>query len=137
MKPVKFDLVNKIFKLVGGTSENDLPVFDDGSTLHSAWQPDAGDRQKIARGDALLLSVSGKEHPLVQLQVVDSEEFRRKAKFHVFQGKDRKWYFHLKALNGEIILNSEGYEAKQGAQETITVIKMLAYDAKVVDDSKK
>ncbi len=31
-------------------------------------------------------------------------------KFRIFVGKDGQYYFHLKARNGEIILQSEGYQ---------------------------
>ena len=37
------------------------------------------------------------------------------AKFEVFKGLDSKWYFHLRAGNGEIVLQSQGYTTKAGA----------------------
>lgn len=37
------------------------------------------------------------------------------ARFEVFVGQDGQSYFHLKAGNGEIMLQSEGYVAPQGA----------------------
>ena len=36
-------------------------------------------------------------------------------KFEIFKGKSRQWYFRLKAANGKIICQSEGYTTKQGA----------------------
>lgn len=36
-----------------------------------------------------------------------------------FKGKDGKWYWDLKAANGEIVSQSEGYETKEGARKGI------------------
>lgn len=44
-------------------------------------------------------------------------------KFEIFKGSDNQWYFHLRAANGEIVLQSEGYVRKAGAQNGIKVIK--------------
>lgn len=38
------------------------------------------------------------------------------AKFEVFRGGDAKFYFRLKAANGEIVCASEGYHNEHGAQ---------------------
>lgn len=38
-----------------------------------------------------------------------------KGYYTVFTGKDKQFYFNLKAPNHEIILQSEGYRSKQGA----------------------
>lgn len=45
------------------------------------------------------------------------------AKFEIYQGKDEKHYFRLKAGNGEIILSSEGYNAKSSCQNGIDSVK--------------
>jgi hypothetical protein len=37
------------------------------------------------------------------------------ARFQVFQGMDGQYYFHLRAANGEIVLQSEGYTRKASA----------------------
>jgi hypothetical protein len=37
-------------------------------------------------------------------------------KFQIFEGLDNQYYFRLRAQNGEIILQSEGYTTKSGAQ---------------------
>jgi uncharacterized protein len=37
-------------------------------------------------------------------------------KFQIFEGLDNQYYFRLRARNGEIILQSEGYTSKSGAQ---------------------
>jgi len=44
-------------------------------------------------------------------------------KFEVFKGKNRQFYFRLKASNGEIIGKSEGYIAKQSAETGIASVK--------------
>ena len=41
------------------------------------------------------------------------------AKFEIFLGEDRQFYFHLKADNGKIILASEAYHEKAGARNGI------------------
>lgn len=46
-------------------------------------------------------------------------------KFVVFKSDvDGDYYFHLKAANGEIILNSEGYETKAGCLNGIQSVKI-------------
>lgn len=45
-------------------------------------------------------------------------------KFQVFRGEDdHQYYYRLKARNGEIILNSEGYINKQSCLNAITSVK--------------
>lgn len=44
-------------------------------------------------------------------------------KFQIFKGKDEKFYFRLRAGNGEIILNSEAYNAKASAENGIESVK--------------
>ena len=39
------------------------------------------------------------------------------SRYTILQGTDGQYYFHLKAANGEIILQSEGYVSKQGAEK--------------------
>ena len=45
------------------------------------------------------------------------------AKFTVFQGADGDTYFNLRAGNGEIVLQSEGYEDKSGALNGIESVR--------------
>ena len=47
----------------------------------------------------------------------------RHPKFELFRGTNEQWYFHLKAPNGKVILASEGYHNKQGAQGGIASVK--------------
>lgn len=56
-------------------------------------------------------------------------------KFVLFTGKDNKYYFRLQAANGETILQSEGYEAKAGAENGIAAIKDDAPGAPIDDQS--
>lgn len=54
----------------------------------------------------------------LEVEIKWQKEFSRKrtGKFELFTGTNDQWYFHLKAPNGEIILASEGYKTKQGAE---------------------
>lgn len=55
------------------------------------------------------------------------------SKFEIFVGSDEKFYFHLKAENGEIIAASQGYTSKQSAEGGIEAIKGIAAQAAVLD----
>ncbi len=57
------------------------------------------------------------------------------AKFHLFEGRNGKYYFDLKAPNGEIICQSQGYVSKQGAERGIAAVKKDAADATIVDET--
>lgn len=57
------------------------------------------------------------------------------AKFVIFRGKNGQFYWHLKAPNGEIICQSEGYASKQGAQTGIAACKKYTPTASVDDHS--
>jgi uncharacterized protein len=50
-------------------------------------------------------------------------------------GWRRKFRFHLKAPNGEIIAASQGYETKASAEKGIEAIKTHAPGATVVDET--
>lgn len=54
-------------------------------------------------------------------------------KFEIFKGTNGKYYFRLKAGNGEIIAQSEGYSSKQAAQDGIASVKKNAPIAITVD----
>lgn len=54
-----------------------------------------------------------------------------KAKFEVFENHVDSWYFHLKATNGKIIAQSEGYSRKRNALKGIAAIKKCAAKASV------
>jgi len=61
----------------------------------------------------------------------------RKPKFEIFQDKNKEFRFRLKAINGEIVLQSEGYKTKDDAKDTINKIGELASLAEIVDLTKK
>jgi uncharacterized protein YegP (UPF0339 family) len=50
-------------------------------------------------------------------------------KFELFKSSaNSQYYFHLKAVNGKITLNSEGYIAKQSCKDGIASVKQNAPD---------
>ena len=46
------------------------------------------------------------------------------ARYELFKGIDKQFYFRLIAENGEQILRSEGYVSKQGAKNGISSVKV-------------
>lgn len=49
--------------------------------------------------------------------------------FEIFQSdKNEKFYFHLKANNGQIILSSQAYESKNGAEKGVKSVMENAED---------
>jgi uncharacterized protein YegP (UPF0339 family) len=57
-------------------------------------------------------------------------------KYEVFTGDDGKFYFHLKARNGEIIVPSQGYETKAGRMKGIKSLRRNAPFSRIVDLDK-
>merc|ERR1712048_733531 len=54
----------------------------------------------------------------------EKKKARRLGKFELFQSeKNEEFYFRLKAGNGEIILASEGYKSKSGAENGIRSVR--------------
>lgn len=51
------------------------------------------------------------------------------AKFELYRDKAGEYRFRLKAANGEIVLESEGYKAKASAENGITSVKTNAPNA--------
>ncbi|HEY1956589.1 MAG TPA: YegP family protein [Polyangiaceae bacterium] len=47
----------------------------------------------------------------------------KQARFEVFTGEDKKFYFHLRAGNGEVVLGSQGYTAKASALSGIASVQ--------------
>jgi uncharacterized protein YegP (UPF0339 family) len=45
------------------------------------------------------------------------------AKFQVFKGIDARYYFHMRAQNGEIVLQSESYSAKASATNGVESVR--------------
>ncbi|PHS59782.1 MAG: hypothetical protein COB00_17455 [Alcanivorax sp.] len=45
------------------------------------------------------------------------------ARYEIFQGINNQYYFRLRAANSEIILQSEGYVTRQGAENGVQSVK--------------
>lgn len=45
------------------------------------------------------------------------------AKFEIYQSKSGKYYFRLKASNGQTILSSQGYAQKSGAKNGVESVR--------------
>lgn len=59
----------------------------------------------------------------------------RKAKFEIYNTVNKQYGFRLKAGNGEIVLASEGYTAKQMCKHCIsTIIEIVNNGQFVVND---
>lgn len=44
-------------------------------------------------------------------------------KYRLYTGKDKKFYFQLKATNGQVILQSQGYKSRSGATNGIASVQ--------------
>ena len=54
--------------------------------------------------------------------------------FELFQSENnQKYYFNLKAKNGQVILSSQGYADKSGAKNGIESVKTNAPNAGIED----
>jgi uncharacterized protein YegP (UPF0339 family) len=50
-------------------------------------------------------------------------------RFETFRGKNKEWYFNLKAFNNKIIGRSEGYKRKAGVENGINSVQKNAFTA--------
>ena len=92
-------------------------IIADGETYVSKSNVEAA-RDRIAR---LVTNIKIMEAPRV-------------ARFEVFQSQqDWKYYFHLRAGNGQIVLQSEAYSSKQAAKNGIAAVKTAP--PAVIEDS--
>jgi hypothetical protein len=75
MKPRRTHSSNQVFRLEGGTEDNDLWVrrdIEDGEpTITSVWEPTAEERAAIAAGANIELTVWGMGTPPVALRPTD------------------------------------------------------------------
>ena len=55
-----------------------------------------------------------------------------KPKFQMFKGEDDKWYFRLKAPNGKIVAQSEGYNTRSSCFNGIESVQVNAPKAAVI-----
>lgn len=49
-------------------------------------------------------------------------------KYEIKTGRDAKFYFNLKASNGQVILSSEGYESRRSAEAGIESVRKNSQD---------
>lgn len=72
MKARRTWVSNKVFRLPGGTEDNDLWLYeeetDEGTHLRSTWVPTDEERKAIAEGANIELVVWGEGHPPVLIQ---------------------------------------------------------------------
>jgi len=78
MKPIRTAFTNRLFKLEGGTEENDLPVEAcedeaENTILVSTWELSVDERLKIWKGAKVELLVWGTEHPPVAIRIANRE----------------------------------------------------------------
>ena len=69
MKPRRTPSSNKVFRLVGGTEDNDLWVRQDEQGIASVWELDDDERAAVALGANIELMVFGAGTPPVSLAV--------------------------------------------------------------------
>lgn len=74
MKPIRTLNTNTVFKLPGGTEDNDLPLSrirheDNTVTMCSTWELTDEERVAIANGACIELYVWGEGHPPVTLAI--------------------------------------------------------------------
>ena len=55
------------------------------------------------------------------------------SRFEIFKGADKKTYFRLRAANGQIVLQSQGYSSKSAAEKGIASVKDNGDDASQYD----
>lgn len=58
------------------------------------------------------------------------------SKFERLKAKDDRWYFNLKAGNGQIIGTSQMYESENGMEKGIESVKTNAPNASVEDETE-
>lgn len=66
--------------------------------------------------------------PASETLIKEGESPVKNPKFQIFEGVDNQYYFHLRAPNGEIILASEGYTEKAGAQHGVGSVQRFSTD---------
>lgn len=74
-------MANKVFGLAGGTEDNDLWVeqaaFADGTPyIRSVWELTTSERERVAAGDNICLTVIGQGTPPVQMCVTPEQPGR-------------------------------------------------------------
>ena len=70
----------------------------------------------------------------VENQTVEGFAVEKHPKFEVYADKAGEFRFRLKALNGQVIAVSEGYQAMASCMNGIESVKKNAVDAKVIEE---
>lgn len=94
-----------------------------------------GTSQPYASESALksgIESVKKNSKSKVEDQTVEGYKALTNPKFEIFLDKGGKYRFHLKAMNGEIVVASQGYASKASAKNGIESIAVNAVDAEIV-----
>ena len=68
----------------------------------------------------------------VEDQTVEGFEKVKHPKFEIYEDKSGEFRFRLKATNGEVIAQSEGYKAKASCKNGVESVVKNAADAEVV-----
>lgn len=78
MKPRRFPAANKVFSLLGGNEDNDLWVeqaaYSDGTPfIRSVWELTADERQRVADGQNICLTIIDQRTPPVAMRVTSEQ----------------------------------------------------------------
>lgn len=118
-----------------GLAAGEVASLPAGQELENAHrQAGAGDLEDLTREQGfpgqLAASAPGAEQPATDEQqgqaAHGSDTTASRARFEPFQGKDGKYYFRLRAGNGEIILSSQGYATLPGCRKGIRSVRSNA-----------
>lgn len=75
MRPRRTHHTNTVFRLPGGTEDNDLWLehanSGTGTVLRSTWVPTDDERARIAAGENIELAVYSQSHPPVSMRIVN------------------------------------------------------------------
>lgn len=92
----------------------------------------AGNGQVIATSELYTSEASaerGVDAVISALAAPSTADAETGTRFETFVGRDGKTYFRLRAQNGQIVLQSQGYSSKSGAQGGISSVKTHGVDA--------
>lgn len=91
----------------------------------------AGNSENVGKSEMYKAKASAKNG----IESVKKNSPDRKRFTDPFEGKSGKWYFNLKARNGEVILSSQGYASEDGAENGIGAVQRAADGAPTNDIS--
>ncbi|QIK57913.1 YegP family protein [Erysipelothrix sp. HDW6A] len=76
---------------------------------------------------------SVKKNATVHVEDQTVDETLKHPKYELYTDKSGEFRFRLKAVNGEIILASEGYKSKAGAKNGIESVSKNAPSSEIID----